>query len=272
METKKPRNNRTEAPEVVVKERSFASQELLAVLAEIGKQLKQTESARGRRIRKERHDGYELEWVPDPPDDRGLSKVTFINVRVALWRELGAILERIAGGENARQLFGQHLRTNPSKDGEHRTRALAYWSVRARDPEADDVEALDLARKIVPISKVLRADTLKKYAQRHRARCLFLLSLHPNWVFKFESSTIEISALGHGLAPLVNYLRKKESKEKWLSPPEFKTISDVLSVKTAGLDRTAFPGMSLYAEELPPGASLRLDKRDALVGTVRVRS
>jgi hypothetical protein len=261
-----------ESPEVVVKDRTTASQELRVALTGIAKHLKQTESARGRRIRKERKDGHELEWVPDPPDDMGLNVVTFINVKIDLWRELGAILERIAKGENARQLFGQHLRTNPSKDGEHRKRALAYWSIRARDPKAGDAEALDYARKIVPISKILRPDTLRKYAQRHRARCLCLLSLHPNWVFKFESSAIEISALGSGIAPLVNYLRKKESSERWRLPPPFKTIADVLSVKSAGADQAAFPGMSLCAEELPPGVSLRIKKRDALLGNIRVRS
>jgi hypothetical protein len=256
-----------------VKEHPFASKELCAALSGIAKQLKQTGSARGRRIRKKRRDGYELEWVPDPPDDMGLNKVTFINVKVDLWRELGAILEGIAEGENARQLFGQHMRTNPSKYGEHRLRALAYWSVRARKPEAGDVEALELARKVVPISKILSPDTLRKYAQRHRARCLCLLSLHPNWVFRFESSDIEIGARGRGIAPLVNYLRKKEGREKWRLPPPFRTVADVLYVKAEGQpDEAAFPGMSLQAEELPPGASLRLEKRDALLGSIHVRS
>ena len=36
-------------------------------------------------------------------------------------------------------------------------------------------------------------------------------------------------------------------------------------------DEAAFPGMSLHAEELPPGASLNIKKRDALLGDVRVR-
>lgn len=256
-----------------MKDRPFASQELRAALSGIAKQLKQAESAQGRRIRKERHDGYDLEWVPDPPDNMGLNVVRFINVQVDLWRELGAILERIAEGENARQLFGQHLRTNPSKYGEHRLRALAYWSIRARDPEAGDAEAMEFARRVVPISKILRPDTLRKYAQRHRARCLCLLSLHPNWAFKFESSDIEISALGRGIAPLANYLRKKEGREKLRVPPPFKTVADILYVKAAGLpDQAAFPGMSLHAEELPPGASLCIEKRDALLGTIRVRS
>ena len=259
-----------------MKEHRFASQELRAALSGIAEQLKQTQSARGRRVKKERPDGYELEWVPDPPDEMGLNKVTFINVQVDLWRQLGSILERIANGENARLLFGQHLRTNPLKDGEHRLRALAYWSVRAQEPAADDAEALQLARGIVPIQKNLTRDTLRKYAQRHRARCLCLLSLHPNWVFKFESSDVEIRALGHGVAPLVSYLQKKEGKERSRKPPAFESIFDVLYVKVAHQNKDqvamqpAFLGMSMNADELPPGARLHIEKRGALLGNIRV--
>jgi hypothetical protein len=252
---------------------SFASSELRAALSGIARELKQAQSARGKRVRRDRPDGYDLEWVPDPPDERGFTTVSFTNVRLDLWRELGAILEKVADGASARHLFGQHLRTNPSKEGEHRLRALAYWSVRAKDPQASDAEAIELARRIVPISKALRADTIRKYAQRHRARCLYLLSLHPNWVCKFKSSDIQIRALGRDIAPLIHHLRKKESREKWRRHPPFENFAEVLLVKVPGLpDKAAFPRMSLYAEELPPGASLNITKRSALLGDIRVRS
>lgn len=252
----------------------LASRKLCASLSEIAETLKETESARGRWVRKERSDGYDLEWEPDPPDEMGLNAVTFINVEVDVWRELGSILERVAKGENARRLFRQHLRTNSAKHGEHRLRALAYSSARARNPEADDEEALEFARKIVPKSRRLTRDTLRKYAQRHRARCLCLLAFHPNWAFRFETSDIEIRALGPGIKPLVEHLRKKESRDSWRKPLPFRTPADVLVVKTKGKQESepAFPGISLHAEELPPGASLRLEKRDAILEQVQVTS
>jgi len=254
-----------------MKDQRFASELLRASLSGIAEQLQKTKSARGRRIRKEHAGGYDLEWAPDPHDEMGLSKVTFINVDLELWRELGSILERIAKGENARRLFGQHLRTNPAKDGEHRLRALAYWSVRARDPEADDAPALDQARRIFPALRHLTPATLRKYAQRHRARCLVLLSLHPNWKLCFESSDIEIPAMGLDLLTLINHLRKKEDRAKWRKPP-FESIADALFVTPKGKQerQPAFPGLTLHAEELPQGVPFHLEGRDAILETIHV--
>jgi hypothetical protein len=58
----------------------FASFELRSLLGSIAEQLKNTESATGKRIKKPTQGGYVLEWVPDPPDKNGLSVVRFINV------------------------------------------------------------------------------------------------------------------------------------------------------------------------------------------------
>ena len=109
-----------------------ASYELCCFLGSIAEQLKSTESATGKRVKRVTKDGYSWNWVPDPPDKNGLSRASFINVRVQYWRELGTLLERIANGEDARKVFGQDKRTKPRKDGEHQLRALAYWAVRAQ--------------------------------------------------------------------------------------------------------------------------------------------
>lgn len=258
-----------------MKELRLASEELRTALRGIAEQLQRTASANGKWVRKDHSHGYDLNWEPDPPNDLGLNKVTFSNVNVELWRELGSILEEIAEGKCARRLFGQHLRTNPAKDGEHRLRALAYWSARARAPSADDTEALELARAIAPTAKALKPGTIRKYAQRHRMRCLCLLSFPSCWVFKFESSDVEIRALGQGIGPLVHYLQKKEGREAWRKPVPFKEPSDVLYIQPTDVvddasAQPAFPGMSLNAEELPPGASLRIERRDAILVHMRV--
>jgi hypothetical protein len=258
-----------------VKEHRLASEELRTALRSIAEQLQKTASASGKWVRKDDSQGYDLNWEPDPPNDLGLNKVTFINVNVQLWRELGSILEDIAEGKCARRLFGQHLRTNPAKDGEHRLRALAYWSARARAPSAEDAEALELARAIAPTAKTLKPGTIRKYAQRHRMRCLCLLSFPSCWLFKFESSGVEIRALGQDIGPLVHYLQKKEGRESWRKSALFSKATDVLYIRPADGDDDAsappaFPGMSLNAEELPPGASLRIERRDAIVAHMRV--
>ena len=231
-----------------------ASYELRVFLQSIAQQLKETESATGRRVKRPTADGYELEWVPDPPDKNGLSKVSFINVRVEQWRELGTILERVANGEDARKLFGQDKRTKPSKIGEHRLRALAYWSVRAKAPAASDGAAIELARRIVTSQARLTAATIRKYAQRHRQRCLALLSGYPNWVLHFEHSDIQIRLPGPAIVPLLRYLRKKGSLEDYLKTPQFERPSDVLFYTPKrdddrpGIRSPAFPGMSMHME------------------------
>lgn len=231
-----------------------ASYELRTFLASIAKQLKETRSSKGKIVERLTSDGREFSWIPDPPDSNGLSDVSFANVRVEQWRELGLILERVAGGEDARQLFGQDKRTKPSKIGEHRLRALAYWSVRARAPSASDTGAMTLARSIISPSAKLTAATVRKYAQRHRERCLVLLSGRADWVAHFESSEIRIRLLGQSILPLLSYLRKKSSRGGLPKSSKFERLSDALfhaPQRTDGglsIQEPAFPGMSLHME------------------------
>lgn len=228
-----------------------ASYELSCFLASIADQLKGTESATGKPIKKATKEEYTVEWVPDPPDKNGLSRVNFINVRVQYWCELGSLLGRIANGEDARKVFGQDKRTKPRKDGEHQVRALAYWSVRARNPPASDKNAIDLALMIVQNSKPLTATTVRKYAQRHRLRCLMLLAHSPAWVLKFKGTDIQIQLLGDNIQPLIHYLRKKERHIAWRRPPNFNGMWDLLfdtpkrKDGSPGIATPAFPGMQI---------------------------
>ena len=230
-----------------------ASYELCCFLRSIAEQLKNTESATGKRVKRVTKDGYCWNWVPDRPDKNGLSRVSFINVRVQYWRELGTLLERIANGEDARKVFAQDKRTKPRKDGEHTLRALAYWAARARNPPANDRKAIELATRIVPNSKPLTAPTIRKYAQRHRMRCLMVLAHSPAWIMKFKGTKIEIQLLGAGIQPLIRHLRKKESRTPWRPPPNFKGMGNLLFYTPSrrdgspGITMPAFPGMTMHS-------------------------
>lgn len=113
---------------------------------------------------------------------------------------LGKQVERVARGENARRVFGQHKRTKPRSTIPVRV-AMIYWAARSVDPRAKDAAALREVRLQLPDATKLADSTLRGLAKRHRSAAFRLLELFPS-AYLPEGDT-------RPLAELQRYLARK---------------------------------------------------------------
>ena len=152
-----------------------ASNELLTHLRDMARSMMEpvrTQTTKGKTVKRKIVGGISYRYLKDP----GYNDIGLFRVHVRAFRELGALLSRIAAGEDARKLFRQNERTKPDKQSEHQARALAYWSTRALNPSASDKRALRRANDVVPRFKDLSDSTIRKIAQRHRDDSMWLLA------------------------------------------------------------------------------------------------
>jgi hypothetical protein len=156
-----------------VKAAGQASPELLAYLPAIAEQLVNYRSTVHR-------DGNEPWLHMRTSKDRTV--ICLDNVPRRFVRELGAILLRLGGGENAHTLFRQNERRKPTKTSTQRAVALAYYSMRAIDPAGSESPALRKVRSLFPEYAHSSDATLRKYAQRNRKRALGVLRLNGRFV------------------------------------------------------------------------------------------
>lgn len=125
----------------------------------------------------------EAEGLPNGlPGGTGLTHATVRAVHLNHVHELGAMLIRVAGGEDARKVFAQKGRRQKPADTirTNRVASLAYFSARARDPKAKDDPAIKAARLFLRKGTTKR---IRKTAQTHRAWCLEILGKHKGYTF-----------------------------------------------------------------------------------------
>ena len=159
-----------------------------------------------------------IKWRKDgrPAFQRGPNLIGLFNVEVTYILELGALLQRIAQGEDACELFRQKKHSKPSKRDEHEFRALAYWSIRALDPGARGTRAhaLQKARDVIAGGADLSDSYIAKLAQNHRDKALILLE-HGDSAgpvrFKGGKEVVYLRSFAQ-VAALREYLRKKSPR------------------------------------------------------------
>ncbi len=95
-----------------------ASDELLTHLRDIARSMMEpirTQTTKGKTVKRKIVGGISYRYVMDP----GYNTIGLSRIYVRAFRELGALLSRIAAGEDARKLFRQNERTKPDKQSEH---------------------------------------------------------------------------------------------------------------------------------------------------------
>src|SRR5688572_25747240 len=110
-----------------MKKKQQASDELLSYLPRIADLLKTHRQGDGEVVKRMSLKDYTI--------------VCLYKVPSKCVNELGAILERIADGEDAYKLLRQNERTKPNKQAEHRAIAVAYYSTWAQNFPARDAKA-----------------------------------------------------------------------------------------------------------------------------------
>jgi hypothetical protein len=188
-----------------------ASDRVLADLPQIARAIMdphRIEATKGRLVKRSTKAGYTVTYKMD----LGVNYIGLGRVPVRSLRELGSLLARIAAGEDARKLFRQNENKKPNKRGEHATRALAYWSVRALNPSAKDTRALMKANSIVPDARRLGAATIRKIAQKHREWAIGFLTMSGIKDPKLINGQIVRLRRPKQIAALREYLRKKSAR------------------------------------------------------------